>query len=371
MNKSKPVNSFSIGIEEEYLIVDPKTGELSSAVENILKDGMDKLGNQITTEMLQCQVEVATPVSESIAEARQRIVHARRTVHEIAQSHGLAIIAAGTHPFSKWSTQTITERTRYLGLVTENRVLARQLLICGMHMHVGIEDDDLRIDLMNQLSYFCPHLLALSASSPFWDGYDTGLQSYRSVIFEALPRTGIPPQLRSWGDYMEYIDVAIRTNCIDEPTKIRWDLRPSPKYPTLEFRICDVCTKIDEAIAICALKLALVGKLLKLRRNNMSWRVYRKELIQENKWRAVRYGLNGKLLDLGKKREIEAKKLIFELLTFVDDVLDEMDIREEVMYIHNIIAEGTSADRQLRCYQETGDFKAVVDQLISETIEGI
>jgi glutamate---cysteine ligase / carboxylate-amine ligase len=367
----KKTNSYSIGIEEEYMIVDPETGELSSAVEDIIKGGVDKLGNQITTEMLQCQVEVATPVCESIQDAREHILHARRVVHEVAQKHGLAIIAAGTHPFSKWSNQNITERTRYLGLVTENKVLARQLLICGMHMHIGIDDDDLRIDLMNQLSYFCPHLLALSASSPFWEGYDTGLQSYRSVVFEALPRTGIPPMLRSWGEYMEYIDVAMKTNCIDEPTKIRWDLRPSPRYPTLEFRITDVCTKVDEAIAICALKVALVAKLLKLRRNNMSWRVYRKELNQENKWRAVRYGLNGNLLDLGKKKEVEAKKLIFELLTFVDDVLDEVGIREEVSYIHNILTGGNSADRQLRCFEQTGDVKSVVDLLIKETIEGV
>ncbi len=365
------VNSFSIGIEEEYMIVNPETGELMSAVENIINDGVDKLGNHITTEMMQCQVEVATPVCNSIQEARAQIIHARRTVHQIAQKHGLNIIAAGTHPFSKWSNQNITERTRYIGLVTENKVLARQLLICGMHMHVGIEDDDLRIDIMNQLSYFCPHLLALSTSSPFWEGYDTGLQSYRSVVFEALPRTGIPPQLRSWADYMEYLDVAIKTNCFDEPTKIRWDLRPSPKYPTLEYRVCDVCTKVDEAIAICALKVALVAKLLKLRRNNMSWRVYRKELIQENKWRAVRYGLNGKLLDLGRKREVEARKLIFELLTFVEDVLDELGIRDEVTYIHNILSEGTSADRQLKCFEQTGSMKAVVDQLISETVEGV
>jgi carboxylate-amine ligase len=368
--KKKP-NSISIGIEEEYMIVDPQTGELSSAVEHILKDGVDKLGNQITTEMLQCQVEVATPICESIQEARAQIIHARKVVHEVAQKHGLNIIAAGTHPFSKWANQNITERTRYLGLVTENKVLARQLLICGMHMHIEIEDDDLRIDLMNQLSYFCPHLLALSASSPFWEGYDTGLQSYRSVVFESLPRTGIPPMLRSWGDYMEYIDVAIKTNCIDEPTKIRWDLRPSPRYPTLEFRISDVCTKVDEAIAICALKIALVAKLLKLRRNNMSWRVYRKELIQENKWRAVRYGLNGKLLDLGKKKEVDAKKLIFELLTFVDDVLDEVGIREEVAYIHNILSEGNSADRQIRCFEKTRDMKKVVQQLIEETMQGV
>ncbi len=368
---AKSPYTYTIGIEEEYLIVDPETGELSSSIEIFLKDGKDKLGNQITTEMLQCQVEVGTPVCHSIQEARDQLRHARKTVHQIAQNNGLNIIAAATHPFSKWSTQSITERTRYEGLVFENKVLARQLLICGMHMHIGIEDDDLRIDLMNQLSYFCPHLLALSTSSPFWDGYDTGLKSYRSVIFEALPRTGIPPQLRSWGDYLEYIDVAIKTNCFDEPTKIRWDLRPSPKYPTLEFRITDVVTRLDEAIAICALKVALTAKLMKLRRNNMSWRVYRNELIQENKWRAVRYGIDGKLIDLGKKKEVDAKQLIYELLGFVDDVVDDLGIRDEISQIPKILSQGTSADRQLRVFAETGSQKAVVDNLIRETMEGV
>jgi carboxylate-amine ligase len=368
---AKPTIPFTIGVEEEYMIVDPKTGELSSAVEFFLKDGKDKMGNTITTEMLQCQVEVGTPICTSIQEAHDQLKHARRTVHEIAQEHGLNIIACGTHPFSKWTNQAITERTRYEGLVLENKVLARQLLICGMHMHVGIEDNDLRIDLMNQLSYFCPHLLALSTSSPFWDGYDTGLKSYRCVVFEALPRTGIPPTLRSWGDYMEYLDVAISTNCFDEPTKIRWDLRPSPRYPTLEFRIADVVTRLDEAVAICALKVALVAKLLKLRRNNMSWRVYRKELIQENKWRAVRWGLDGKMLDLGKKKEVDARALIFELLSFVDDVVDDIGAREEIAVIHNILRHGTSSDRQLATFYSTNDPKAVVDQLIKETMEGV
>ncbi len=362
---------YTIGIEEEYQIVDPETRELSSAVEIILKDGQDKLGNQITTEMMQCQVEVGTRVCHNLQEAREQIMNVRKTVSDIAKKHGVRIMAAGTHPFSNWADQDITSRARYRGLELENKVLARQLLICGMHMHIGIDDNDARIDLMNQLSYFCPHLLCLSTSSPFWSGYDTGLKSYRSVIFECLPRTGIPPVFRSWNDYQEYLDVSVETNCIDEPTKIRWDLRPSPKFPTLEYRIADVCTKVDEAVAICAVKIALVAKLMKMRRNNQSWRLYRKELIQENKFRALRYGFDGKLLDLGRHREIDARKLIFELLTFVDDVVDDLGIREEISYVHNILAEGTSADRQLKKFRETGDLKAVVDMLIDETIEGI
>ncbi len=363
--------NYTIGIEEEYQIVDPETRELSSGIENILKDGKDDLGNQVTAELMQCQVEVGTPICHSLQEAREQIKHVRGELDRIARKHGLRIMAAGTHPFSRWEDQHLTQRERYFGLEIENKVLARQLLICGMHMHIGIEEPDARIDLMNQLSYFCPHLLCLSTSSPFWMGMDTGLKSYRSVIFECLPRTGIPPVFRSWNDYQEYLDISVETNCIDEPTKIRWDLRPSPKFPTLEFRIADVCTKIDEAIAVCAVKIALVAKLTRMRRNNQSWRIYRNELIQENKFRALRYGLKGKLLDLGRKREIEAKNLIFELLTFVDDVVDDLGVREEISYIHNILAYGSSADRQIEKFKETGDLKAVVDMLIDETVEGI
>lgn len=367
----KSAYDYTIGVEEEYQIVDPETRGLSSAIENILKDGKDKLGNQITAELMQCQVEIGTRVCRSLQEAREQIIHVRGELNVIARKHGVRIMAAGTHPFSKWEEQDITHRARYRGLELENKVLARQLLICGMHMHIGIDDKDARIDLMNQLSYFCPHLLCLSTSSPFWMGMDTGLKSYRSVIFECLPRTGIPPVFRSWNDYEEYLDISVKTNCIDEPTKIRWDLRPSPKFPTLEFRIADVCTKVDEAIALCAVKIALVAKLTRMRRNNQSWRIYRKELIQENKFRALRYGFDGKLLDLGRHREIEAKKLIFELLTFVDDVVDDLGLRDDISYVQNILTTGTSADRQIRKYKETGDLKDVVDMLIHETMEGV
>ena len=362
---------YTIGIEEEYQIVDPETGELASAVESLLAEGKKELGGQVTTEMMQCQIEIGTKVCSTIKEARQQIVDIRGCLHRIAEKYGLNIIAAGTHPFSEWHKQHITDRSRYMGLMMENQLLARQLIICGMHMHIGIEDKDLRVDMMNQLRYFCPHLLALSTSSPFWGGEDTGLKSYRSVIFERLPRTGIPPLMRSWSEYQEFLDVSTATGSIDEPTKIRWDIRLSPKYPTLEYRIADVCTKVDEAIAVCALKVALVAKLLKLRRNNMQWREYRKEFLMENKWRAVRWGIDGKLIDFGKAREIPAKRLIFELLTFVDDVVDDLGIQDEISYVHTILEEGTSADRQLKKFKETGSMKAVVDMLIEETKEGL
>lgn len=368
---AKTTYDYTIGIEEEYMIVDPETGELASAVEVLLEEGKDKLGNTLSTEMMQCQIEIGTRVCTSIQEAKEQLMYIRKDVSDLAKAKGLAIIAAGTHPFSKWDQQNITSRARYLGLEVENQILARQLIICGMHMHIGIEDKELRIDLMNQLRYFLPHLLALSTSSPLWEGIDTGLKSYRSVIFERFPRSGIPPTLRSWNEYQEYLDVAIETKSIDEPTKIRWDIRLSPRFPTLEFRICDVCTRVDDAIAICGLKVALVAKLIKLRKNNMQWREYRKELIQENKWRAVRWGLSGKLIDFGKRKEIDAKKLIFELLTFVDDVLDDLGIREEVSHIHSILTEGTSADRQLQVFKQTKSGKAVVDMLIKDTMLGI
>ncbi|MEX0685274.1 MAG: carboxylate-amine ligase [Balneolales bacterium] len=363
---------YTLGIEEEYLLVNTKTGELNSAIDILLKEkSEDEAGNKITSELMQCQVEIGTKVCNSLQEAREQLVSIRRTVSTLANNHGLSIIAAGSHPFSKWRDQDITNQVRYRGLELESKRLARQLLICGMHMHIGMDDDEMRIDIMNQLSYFCPHLLALSASSPFWGGYDTGLQSYRSVVFECLPRTGIPPYFRSWNEYQAYIDLSVKLNCIDEPTKIRWDIRPSPKFPTLEIRIADACPKLDESIAICALKIALVAKLKKMRRNNQAWRIYRKELLQENKWRAVRYGLNGNLLDLGRKREEEAKKLIFQLLTFVDDVVEDLDIREEISYVHNILDEGNSADRQLAAFEENKDTKDVVDLLIQETMMGI
>jgi carboxylate-amine ligase len=249
--------------------------------------------------------------------------------------------------------------------------VARRLLIFGMHVHIGIEDKELMIDVMNQARYFMPHVLALSTSSPFWQGRETGLKSYRSVIFEDLPRTGLPPTFSSWADYQSLVDILIKTHCIEDPTKIWWDIRPHPKFPTLEFRIADICTRVDEAVCIAALYLAIVGKLIKLRQNNQSWRYYRHHLITENKWRAVRYGIDGNLIDFGQEQEVPLRFLAVELLELVDDVLDELDIRAEAEYVHTILENGTSADRQLTTYRQTGDLNAVVDRLVKETKEGL
>ena len=362
---------LTLGIEEEYQIIDPETRELKSFIQEFLEQGQVVLKDQIKPEFMQSQVEVGSHICRNIAEARIEVQRLRRTIGEVAESNGLRFVAASTHPFSTWSQQDVNVGERYTKLATDMGDLARQLLIFGMHVHVGIDDKELMIDVMNQMRYFLPHILALSTSSPFWQGRDTKLKSYRSVIFENLPRSGMPPAFKSWAEYQGFIDMLIRTKCIDEPTKIWWDARPHPKFPTLEFRIADVCTKVDECICLAALLQALVAKLIKLRRGNQSWRSYRHHLITENKWRAVRYGIDGNLIDFGLRSERPARFLVQEVLEFVDDVVDDLGSRKEVEYAHVILKGGTSADRQLDTYRRTnGDLKAVVDHLIEETREG-
>jgi carboxylate-amine ligase len=291
---------------------------------------------------------------------------------ELAGRSGLVIVAAGTHPFSSWLTQEITPLERYLGVREDLALLAQQLLIFGTHVHIGIEDRDFLIDAMNVARYFVPHILTLSTSSPFWMGRETGLKSYRSIIFRHFPRTGIPPVLGSWNEYEALIGTLVRTGCIPDASKIWWDVRPNHSYPTLEFRVCDVCTRVEEAVSIAAILQAIVAKLWKLRCDNMTFRLYPQSLIEENKWRAVRYGLDGKLIDLGQEEELPARHLVRELIEwFIDDVLDELGSRKEVEYALKILERGTSADRQLARYQETGDLRSVVDSLITETREGV
>ncbi len=320
---------------------------------------------------MQSQVEVGSKICRDMEEARHELARLRGTILDVADSNGLAVAAASTHPFSRWSTQEVTVQERYLKHVEELAELARRMLIFGMHVHIGIEDRDLMIDVMDQARYFLPHLLALSTSSPFWHGRDTGLKSYRSIVFENLPRTGLPPDFGSWSEYERFVETLIKTGCIDEPTKIWWDIRPHPKFPTLEFRVCDICTKLDEAICLAALILAIVAKLVRLRQNNLSWRRYRNHLVAENKWRAVRWGIEGKLIDFGKQESVPLPDLAAELLELVDDVVDDLGVRKEVEYVHTILAEGTSADRQLRTFAESESLESVVDRLIEETREGI
>ena len=362
---------LTLGIEEEYQIIDPRTRELANDAESLLAEGEKTLGEQIKPEFMRSQVEVGTNICHDISEARSEVARLRRAVADLAAKHDLAVAAASTHPISAWSSQRVTEGDRYMELEDNLRDVARQLLIFGMHVHVGIEDPEMRIDVINQARYFLPHLLALSTSSPFWQGRDTGLRSYRSVIFENMPRSGIPPSFRAWTEYEGFINTLIKTGSIDEPTKIWWDLRPHAKFPTIEFRINDVCTKVDEVLCLAALCQSIVQKLIKLRYDNNSWRQYRHHLISENKWRAMRYGLDGKLIDFGRQSEVPVRDLVVELLELVDDVVDDLGCRAEVEYVHTILEYGTSAERQLATYERTGNLEAVVDQLIEETLEGI
>jgi glutamate---cysteine ligase / carboxylate-amine ligase len=363
--------SFTIGIEEEYQIIDPQTRELKSYITEMLEAGKMTLREQVKAELHQSIVEVGTTVCHSAAEAREELIRLRQGVMELASRNGLKIASAGTHPISSWVDQEITPIERYAGVKQDMQILAQQLLIFGTHVHIGIEDPEFLIDAMNTVRYFMPHVLCLSTSSPFWIGQETGLKSYRSIIFRNFPRTGIPPYFDSYTDFVRYRDTLVKTNSIPDGTKIWFDVRPNYNYPTLEFRICDVCTRVDEAICIAAIFQALIYKLWKLRRDNMTFRVYSPALIEENKWRAVRFGLDGKLIDFGKQTELPARELIHEMIEwFIGDVMDELGNRKEIEYAYRIMDEGTSADRQLATFKRTGSLQAVVDQLIEETQEG-
>jgi glutamate---cysteine ligase / carboxylate-amine ligase len=363
--------TLTIGIEEEYQIIDPVTRELRSYITEILQEDELTL-REVKPELHQSIVEIGTTVCQTPKEARQELQRLRSLVRGLARKKNLCIVAAGTHPFSSWIDQEITPLERYVGVKQDMQDLAQQLLIFGTHVHIGIDDREFLIDAMNVSRYFLPHLLCLTSSSPFWVGRNTGLKSYRSVVFRNFPRTGIPRVMQSHGDYSYLVERLVRTRCIPDASKIYWDVRPHHSYPTLEFRFADVCTRVEEAVCLAAILQAIVAKLWKLRRDNMTFRVYPADLIEENKWRAVRYGLDGRLIDFGKQQESPARELILELLDwFIADVVDELGSRAEVEYAYRILEHGSSADRQLRVYEETGDLKAVVDNLVRETEEGL
>ncbi|HEY7912339.1 MAG TPA: carboxylate-amine ligase [Blastocatellia bacterium] len=362
---------FTIGIEEEFQIIDPETRELRSHITEMIDEGRMILGEQVKPEMHQSMIEVGTGICGNVEEARADLIRLRRTVAGLAQKKGLRIAAASTHPISLWRDQKITPDQHYEALINEMQFLAHSLLIFGLHVHVGVEDREAQIHLMNAARYFLPHLLAVSTSSPFWMGVDTGLKSYRSEVFKKFPRTDIPDYFSSYSEFDNYVKLLLKTGCIDKPKKIWWDIRPHPLFPTLEIRICDLPSKVEEVITLAALIQAIIAKLYKLYRQNMGFRLYRRALIQENKWRAVRWGIEGKLIDFGKQVEVPVADLIGELVEFVDDVVDELGSRKEVNHVFTILKEGTSADRQLRKFKETGNLYSVVDQLIEETMEGV
>lgn len=380
---------LTLGIEEEYQIINPETRELTSYVQQFLHEGRVR-GTAVQQEFMQSQVEVGTRICHSIDEARQEIGALRRSLVEIAEDAGVCIAAAGTHPFSHWQNQVISESERYVEFVEALQHVVRSLLIFGMHVHIGFGEEpaqrELMITVMNQARYFIPHILALSSSSPFWMGHKTGLKSYRSIVFESMPRTGLPMEFRSWSEYESFVKLLGRVRALDtdesgqvDATRIWWDIRPHPRYNTLEFRICDVVTTLDEVICITAIFQALVAKLIKLREQNVMWRIYRRDLIRENKWRAVRYGVGGKLIDFGKQEEVPFPQLAEELIDLLDDVVDELGSRDDVAYARVIARNGSSADRQLRVYDaaladgatEREALIAVVDHLVEETRSGL
>ncbi len=361
---------LTIGVEEEFQIVD-QNGQLRSHIETLLAQATPLLGEDVKAEMLQSVVEVATPICSDTGEVRAHVARLRRGVSDLLGPFALRIASAGTHPFANWHEQQVTDLERYKMLEEEMQDVIRELLIFGMHVHIAIPDPELRIEIANEARYFLPHLLALSTSSPFWMGRQTGLKSYRSVVWSRFPRTGIPPDFSSYDEFDNYTELLVKTGSIDNGKKVWWDLRPHCTYPTLEFRVCDAVTKLDEVVCLAGLIQAICAKLLKLRRSNLGFRKYQPNLIAENKWRALRHGLDGSLIDFGKAQEVPMRQLAAELLDFVDDVLDELGSRQDVEYLHTLLAEGTSADRQLRCFAETGSHREVVELLARETLEGV
>ncbi|HYZ85404.1 MAG TPA: carboxylate-amine ligase [Bryobacteraceae bacterium] len=364
--------SLTIGIEEEYQTIDPETRDLRSHIQaEIIEKGRTILAERVKPEMHQSVIEIGTGVCRNIHQAREEIRSIRRHLIRLARENGLCIAGGGTHPFAHWQRQDIYPDPRYQTIVEDLKMVARANLIFGLHVHVGVEDHETAIQLMNGARYFLPHLLALSSNSPFWQGMDSGLKSYRCKVFDKFPRTNIPDVYSSWSEFENYVHVLIKTNCIDNAKKIWWDIRPHPHFPTLEFRVCDMPMRLDESIAIAALCQAIIAKLYRVHEQNLSFRHYSRALIMENKWRAARYGLDGKLIDFGKQVEIPERDLILEILAFVDDVVDELGSRSEIEYIYKILEEGTGADRQLYVYGQTGDLKTVVDYMINETMSGV
>lgn len=363
---------FTIGIEEEFQIVDPETRKLKSHIQQIMKGTkVPRLAEHLKPEMHQSVVEIGTHVCQNICEAREDLLQLRTDLAKTAMNAGMRIAASGTHPFSHWKDQKITEHPRYKTLIKDMQMVARANLIFGLHVHVGIDDREAGIQIMNMARYFVPHILALSTNSPFWLGRNTGFKSYRIKVFDRFPRTGLPDHFDSLEVYENFLKLLVKTNCIDDAKKIWWDIRLHPYFDTLEFRICDIPMRADETLSIAALFQAIVAKLYKLLKQNMGWRNYRRSLIMENKWRACRYGLDGKLIDFGKQEEVDCRALILEFLELVDDVVDDLDSRNEMEYVKIILQRGSGADRQLAIWEQSDDLMQVVDYIIEETHHGL
>ena len=362
--------SFTMGIEEEYLLIDPETRDLAKPPDELMDAAKARLGDRVTPEFMSAQIEVGTGICKTARQARSELVELRATVAAIAERYDCRLVAASTHPFANWQHQERSDKERYHQLRHEMQVLAERLLISGMHVHCGLENDDFRIDAMNQVRYFLPHLLALSTSSPFWHGHETGLRCYRLSVFDEMPRSGLPSYFESWGEYQGTLELLAETGIMEDATKIWWDIRPHSKFPTLEMRICDVCTDVDDAVAIAALYVCLVRMLWRLRSLNQSWRVYPPFLIDENRWRAQRYGISDALLDLGRRELVPFPALVEEILSLVAEDAEALDCVREVEHVRTILERGTSADRQLAIHAEGGNqpLVDVVDWLARDTV---
>lgn len=362
--------NFTIGVEEEYMVIDPSTRELKSHEQRIVQEGQKIIKDKVKAEMHQAVVEVGTDICQNIDEAYADVSTLRKTISAIGDSLGLWLGASGTHPFSLWQSQLITEHARYSEIVKELQDAARSNLIFGLHVHVGMESRELAIHIANSTRYFLPHVYALSTNSPFWEGRVTGYKSYRTKVFDKFPRTGIPDYFENIEAYENYVKLLVKTNCIDNAKKIWWDLRVHPFFNTVEFRICDVPLTIQETITIAALFQAICAKLYKLRSQNLNFMMYSRALINENKWRASRYGIDGSLIDFGKESEVNTRVLIYELLDFIDDVVPHLGSRHAVDHVHKILENGTGADRQLAVYKQVGNTSAVVDYIHGNFLQG-
>ncbi|MGV3529231.1 MAG: carboxylate-amine ligase [Flavisolibacter sp.] len=362
---------FTLGIEEEYMIMDPVTRELKSHEQKIVQEGQKVIKDKVKAEMHQAVVEVGTDVCANIDEARNDVGNLRRTIADIAHSLGLSIGASGTHPFSHWESQLITDHARYNEIVNELQEAARSNLIFGLHVHVGMETREMAMHIANSTRYFLPHIYALSTNSPFWEGRYTGYKSYRTKVFDKFPRTGIPEVFDSIESYDNYVKLLIKTNCIDNAKKIWWDLRVHPFFNTVEFRICDVPMTLDETIAMATLFQAVCAKIYKLRVSNLNFIQYSRHLVNENKWRASRYGIDGFLIDFGKEEEVNTRVLINELLDFIDDVVDPLGSRHMLPLVQKILEEGTGADRQLAVFDETKNLVSVADYISEQFLKNL
>jgi carboxylate-amine ligase len=362
---------FTLGIEEEYMVMDPQTRELRSHEQKIVEQAHKVLRDKVKAEFHQAVVEVGTQICANIEEAREDVAMLRKTISDIGGDLGYSIGASGTHPFSKWELQLITDHPRYFEIVNEMQDAARSNLIFGLHVHVGMENRDMALHIANSVRYFLPHIFALSTNSPFWEGRNTGFKSFRTKVFDKFPRTGIPDYFGSIAEYDNYIALLIKTNCIDNAKKIWWDLRVHPFFNTLEFRICDVPLTVNETCALAALFQAVCAKIYKLRAQNLNFIIYNRALVNENKWRASRYGIDGYLIDFGKEMEVNARALIYELLDFVDDVVDELGSRPFIEHATKMLEDGTGADKQLKVYEDSKDLVAVADFIKEQFLRDI